>query len=235
VNDLLDLEADRAHPRKRRRPFAAGDLSIVAGVFMSLALIACAILISAFVPPAFLLALAVYYAATLAYSFALKGIVVIDVVTLASLYTARLVAGAVALDIQMSYWLLLFSLFLFFSLALLKRFAELEALRRERDISARGRGYTVADLPLLQSLGSASGYISVVVLALYINSPEIEVLYRRPMVIWLLCVLLLYWISRMWIKGQRGEMHDDPVVFAFRDRASLTVGTLAAVALFFSL
>jgi 4-hydroxybenzoate polyprenyltransferase len=161
--------------------------------------------------------------------------VLLDVIALASLYTVRIVAGAAALDIPLSNWLLLFALFLFFSLALLKRFAELEALRRQQAISARGRGYTISDLPLLQSLGSASGYLSVVVLALYINSPEIEALYRRPTVIWILCVLILYWISRMWLKGQRGEMHDDPIVFAFRDRASLAIALLSATTLILAL
>jgi 4-hydroxybenzoate polyprenyltransferase len=171
-----------------------------------------------------------YYAVTVAYSFFLKGRVLLDALALAGLYTLRIIAGAAAVNVPLSFWLLLFSVFLFLSLAFVKRFAELEALRRQRRLKAAGRGYHVEDLPLLQSLGTASGYLSVLVLALYINSPEIQALYHRPKVIWLLCVLVLYWISRVWMKAQRGEMHDDPVVFALKDRGSLVLGLLAAIA-----
>jgi hypothetical protein len=128
--------------------------------------------------------------------------------------------------------LLIFSVFLFLSLAFVKRFAELDALRRQQRLQAAGRGYHVEDLSILQSLGTAAGYLSVLVLALYINSPEIESLYHRPKVIWTLCVLMLYWISRVWMLAQRGLMHDDPVVFALKDRQSVAIGLLAAIAVF---
>jgi 4-hydroxybenzoate polyprenyltransferase len=229
LNDLLDLEADRAHPRKSKRPFASGDLPLLAGLAMAPSLLAVAVIIAAFLPAKFWLVLATYYALTCAYSFALKGLVLIDALTLAGLYTLRIIAGSGAVSVALSFWLLLFSVFLFLSLAFVKRFAELESLRKQQRLRAAGRGYHVEDLSLLQSLGTASGYLSVLVLALYINSPQIEMLYSRPKVIWMLCVLMLYWISRIWMVAQRGQMHDDPVVFALKDKASLGVGLLAAL------
>jgi 4-hydroxybenzoate polyprenyltransferase len=132
-------------------------------------------------------------------------------------------------SVPLSFWLLLFSVFLFLSLAFVKRFAELDALRRQQRLRAVGRGYHIEDLSLLQSLGTASGYLSVLVLALYINSPDIQSLYHRPKFIWMLCVLMLYWVSRVWMTAQRGAMHDDPVVFALKDRASLVIGLLAVI------
>ena len=229
VNDLLDLEADRSHARKCKRPFAAGDLSILFGVMMAGGLLFAAALGAAFLPPEFQRALLTYYLLTLGYSFVLRGIVLVDAIALAGLYTLRIIAGAVAVRVPLSFWMLLFSVFLFLSLAFAKRFAELEGLRRQNRLRAAGRGYETADLPSLQGLGSASGYVSVLVLALYINSPDIEALYRRPKAIWLLCVLMLAWISRVWMKAQRGEMHDDPVVFALKDRVSLVLGLLGVV------
>jgi 4-hydroxybenzoate polyprenyltransferase len=229
LNDLLDLPADRAHPRKSRRPFASGDLSVATGLVMAPALLAVAVVLAMLLPVKFQLVFATYYAVTVSYSFVLKGIVLVDALLLASLYTLRIIAGAAATEVPLSFWLLLFAVFLFLSLAFVKRFAELEALRRQQRLGAAGRGYHVEDLPLLQSLGTASGYMSVLVLALYINSPEIQALYHRPKFIWMLCVLMLYWISRVWMKAQRGRMHDDPVVFALKDRVSLAIGLLAAV------
>ncbi len=230
LNDLLDLEADRAHPRKSKRPFAAGDLSILAGLARAPALLVAGVAIAAFLPEKFQAVFATYYVLTLAYSFFLKGKVLVDALTLAGLYTLRIIAGAAAVSVPLSFWLLLFSVFLFLSLAFVKRFAELEGLRRQQRLrAAAGRGYLVEDLSMLQSLGSASGYLSVLVLALYINSPEIEALYARPKAIWFLCVLMLYWVSRVWMQASRGLMHDDPVVFALKDRVSVGVGVIAAI------
>ena len=166
---------------------------------------------------------------TCAYSFGLKGKVIIDAMALAGLYTLRVIAGAAAASVPLSFWLLLFSVFLFLSLAFVKRYAELDSLRRQKRLRAAGRGYHVEDLAVLQSLGTSAGYLSVLVLALYINSPEVAALYERPKMIWLLCVLVLYWVSRVWMKAQRGEMHDDPVVFALKDKISLAVGVLAVI------
>ncbi len=229
INDLLDLAADRNHRTKSKRPFAAGDLSLLTGWILAPLLLAAAGFLSIWLPGKFQLVFALYYVTTLAYSFGLKGRVLIDTLTLAALYTIRIIAGAAAASVPLSFWLLLFSVFLFLSLAFVKRFTELDALRRQQRLRAVGRGYHVEDLAILQSLGTAAGYLSVLVLALYINSPAIESLYRRPKIIWLLCVLMLYWVSRVWMKAQRGEMHDDPVVFALKDRVSLGVGLLAAL------
>lgn len=230
INDLLDLEADRAHPRKSKRPFASGDLSLKVGMLLAPCLFVASVALALFLPGRFMLVFATYFALTLAYSFSLKGRVLVDALVLAGLYTLRIIAGSAAVGVPLSFWLLLFSVFLFLSLAFVKRFAELEALRRRQGLRAAGRGYHVEDLPILQSLGTASGYMSVLVLALYVNSPDIQNLYSRPKFIWILCVLMLYWISRVWMRAQRGQMHDDPVVFALKDRISLGVGLLAAIA-----
>lgn len=228
LNDLLDLPADRIHPRKCRRPFASGELSIATGLVMAPVLLAAATAVAAALPAKFQLVFGTYYAVTASYSLVLKGIVLVDALVLAGLYTLRIIAGAAATEVPLSFWLLLFAIFLFLSLAFVKRFAELEALRRKQLLRAVGRGYQVEDLPLLQSLGIAAGYLSVLVLALYINSPEIQALYHRPKLIWMLCVVMLYWISRVWMLAQRGSMHDDPVVFALKDPVSLAIGLLAA-------
>jgi 4-hydroxybenzoate polyprenyltransferase len=166
---------------------------------------------------------------TVAYSLRLKGVVLVDAICLAALYTLRVIAGAAAAGVALSFWLLIFSVFLFLSLAFVKRYSELDALRRASQLRAAGRGYHVDDLPVLESLGAAAGYLSVLVLALYINSPAIESLYRHPKIIWLLCVLMLYWISRVWLRAHRGTMHDDPVVFALKDPVSLAIGVVAAL------
>ena len=229
LNDLLDLEADRAHARKHRRPFASGDLPIVIGLGLCPVLLIASVVIALTLPQKFQLVFATYYVLTCAYSFGLKGKVIIDAMALAGLYTLRVIAGAAAASVPLSFWLLLFSVFLFLSLAFVKRYAELDALRRQKRLRAAGRGYHVEDLAVLQSLGTSAGYLSVLVLALYINSPEVAALYERPKMIWLLCVLVLYWVSRVWMKAQRGEMHDDPVVFALKDKISLAIGVLAVL------
>lgn len=231
LNDMLDLEADRAHARKSKRPFAAGDLSLTTGFLLFPALLVCAAISAAYLPERFRLALAVYYVLTVAYSFVLKRMLLVDAVALAGLYTLRVIAGAGAVEVPLSFWLLLFSVFLFLSLAFVKRYAELDSLRNQQRLHAVGRGYHVEDLSLLQSLGTSAGYLSVLVLALYINSPDIQALYHRPKFIWTLCVLMLYWISRIWMVAQRGKMHDDPVVYALKDRVSLVLGLIAAIAI----
>ena len=226
LNDLLDLTPDRLHPRKRRRPFASGAIPIRHGLVAIPVLMLASLATALAIGPGFLLALLAYCAMTLGYSFRLKRIVMVDVVMLAALYTVRIVAGALAIDQVLSFWLLAFSMFIFLSLALLKRYTELEGLRTSGKEKAVGRGYGTADLPLLQSLGAAAGYISVLVLALYINSPDSMALYSRPQALWLLCPLLLYWISRAWVIAHRNQMHDDPVVFAATDRGSQLIGLL---------
>ncbi|WP_386067785.1 UbiA family prenyltransferase [Tahibacter sp. UC22_41] len=229
LNDLFDLDADRRHPRKRQRPFAAGTLPIGTGAAVSLALPLLGFVLGLAVSAAFTGVLLCYCVLALAYTLHLKRIVMLDVVLLATLYTLRIIAGGVV-NGQLSFWMLAFSMFLFLSLAMLKRYTELYGLIETGKSGASGRGYAVDDIALIQSLGGASGYMSVLVLALYINSTASEALYRHPQVLWLLCPLLLYWISRVWLIAHRGLMHDDPVVFALVDRVSRVILALCAIA-----
>jgi 4-hydroxybenzoate polyprenyltransferase len=224
ANDLLDIESDRCHPAKRLRPFAAGDLPVVSGVVLALALVASSLLLLPWLPRAFALWLAVYIAATTAYSFYLKQIALVDVLTLSGLYTLRLLAGGAATGTEISHWLVGFAIFLFLSLAMVKRFSELENLH-ERGLSAtHGRGYLVADLAQIRSFGTSSATAAVVVFSLYITRPDVEALYKHAGRLWLIVPLMLFWLYRVWLLGSRGEMDDDPVVFALRDRVSLAVG-----------
>lgn len=229
LNDLLDLAPDRQHTRKRKRPFAAGNLPLLHGLLAAPALTALGFGLAFWTSPAFALVLAIYYIMTLGYSFVLKRIVMIDVVMLAGLYTIRIIGGAVAIDTELSFWLLAFSMFIFLSLALLKRYTELGAMKHSGRQKVIGRGYDVADLSLIQSLGAAAGYIGILVFALYINSPESLERYHNPRILWLLCPVLLYWISRVWIIAHRGQMHDDPIVFAARDGVSRIVALVSII------
>jgi 4-hydroxybenzoate polyprenyltransferase/phosphoserine phosphatase len=228
LNDLLDLRDDRHHPRKRSRPFASGRLSIQSGLVVFPALLCTAFGIALWkLPLTFAAGLGVYYGLTLAYSLALKRRMVIDVITLAALYTMRIIVGAVALGIPLSFWLLAFSMYIFLSLALVKRYAELFQVRAQGAIEkARGRGYFADDLQMIAGLGAAAGYMAVMVMALYINDAHTTQLYKRQEFIWLACPLLLTWISRVWMLAHRGQMNEDPVIFAVRDRVSLSIGAL---------
>ncbi|OOG51130.1 hypothetical protein B0E50_02575 [Rhodanobacter sp. C01] len=232
TNDLLDLGADRLHPRKRHRPFAAGTLPLVAGPIAAVALLLVGFVLAWFVAPAFLAVLFGYYVLTTGYSLRFKRIVMLDVVVLAMLYTTRILAGAAAVRTFPSFWLLAFSMFIFLSLAMIKRYTELASALKLGKVTASGRGYDVDDIPLIQSLGGSSGYLAVLVLALYIDSTASQALYRHPHYLWLLCPLLLYWISRAWAIAHRGIMHDDPVVFAVKDKISLLLLVLAAIIVF---
>lgn len=220
LNDLLDMEADRQHSRKRERPFSSGDLSGKAGATLFFGLLAISAALAQLEPRRFLLALGLYFVTTLAYSLALKRVVLLDVITLAGLYTVRLLAGAAATRVPLSPWFEGFSLFFFLSLAILKRYSELYNLRQNGTIPMNGRGYQVDDIEQLRSFGTAAGYASVVVFSLYVNNPEITKLYRHPHWLWLLAPLLIYWISRIWLLAHRGELDEDPVVFALTDRWS---------------
>lgn len=228
LNDMLDLEADRQHPSKALRPFAAGNLPLITGfVLMPSLLAASFVLAVSFLTVEFLLVLCSYYLLTVAYSFALKRLPIVDTLCLACLYTLRIVAGAAAAGVPLSFWLLLFSVFFFLSLAWVKRCTELEAIQRNGREHAAGRGYKADDLPLLKAFGIVAGYLSILVLALYIDSPAVTALYRHPQIIWFICILMLYWISRIWLKTHQGKMHDDPVIFALKDKTSLVTGLLA--------
>ncbi len=234
LNDLIDLPDDRAHPRKCKRPFASGELSVIHGALLIPLLLFSSVLISCYLPPLFLLVLGTYYVATLLYSFWLKRIVLIDVITLSCLYTIRVLAGAAATSITPSFWLLVFSMFIFLSLAMVKRYSELKDLS-ENNYSLYGRGYNISDLDIVSNSGMASGYLAVLVLALYIHSPDIENQYAVPGVIWFVCILLLYWISRMWLIASRGLMHDDPLIFALKDYVSRWIALITVILLWLAI
>lgn len=224
LNDMLDLEDDRHHHTKCQRPFASGTLSLSSGVLLVPFLLVVAFLIALILPRPFLVILSAYYLLTLSYALWFKRQVILDVIALAMLYTMRILAGSAALSVDNSFWMLVFSMFIFLSLAVIKRYIELRYLRKNGIIkNVRGRGYRTEDLELLASLGGASGYVAILVLALYINTDHVKALYKLPELLWLACPLLLYWISRAWIIAHRGEMHDDPVVFAMKDKLSLFV------------
>ena len=220
LNDLLDLAADRRHPRKRERAFAAGRLSVRSGFAGSAALLVASLAIAWVVGERFVAAVLLYLAMTAIYSGLAKRIALFDVAMLAGLYTVRVLAGGAATAIEVSFWLLAFSVFLFFSLALLKRCGELVAqIEREED-TAKGRGYGVSDLSVLQSLGIATSCAALVVLALYVQDPDVTRRYASPQILWLMLFGLLVWLGRLWLDTARGRMHDDPLVYALRDRGS---------------
>jgi 4-hydroxybenzoate polyprenyltransferase len=231
INDLLDLDADRSHPRKRARPFAAGCLPPQVGILASIVLVSLGMSVGALLPWPTMLWIIGYVALTLAYSIVLKARVLLDVMSLAGLYAIRVVTGAAAIQVVPSFWLLAFSVFVFFSLALVKRCAEIAAVAGRVQGTVPGRDYRVSDEPALRTLGVASGVAAIVVFALYISAPETVARLRSPEHLWPICPLLLYWIGRVWIKTTRGEMHDDPLVFTLRDRGSRLV--LTAICLIF--
>lgn len=231
TNDLLDLESDRLHPRKRLRPFASGVLPAWQGVLLMPVLLIAGLTTALWVNLAFLQWLLLYLGLTCAYSFGLKRLVLVDCLTLAMLYTLRIVAGTAAANLDLSFWLLAESVFLFLSLAFVKRYAELALQSKSGEDKAHGRGYFTSDAPLIQTLGVTSGYVAVLVLALYLNGDQVLELYRNPTLVWAAIPFMLFWISWMWMQASRGNMHDDPLVFAVKDRASLLAGLGFAVAL----
>jgi 4-hydroxybenzoate polyprenyltransferase len=229
LNDLLDLRHDRQHRTKRHRPFAAGRIDMLHGVAMFLAALVGAVGVALLLPPGFMTVLVAYYALTLAYSMNLKRQPIIDVMTLAGLYGIRIVAGGAAAGVTLSPWLLAFSIFFFLCLALVKRSTELTDRRGRDAIDPPGRGYKLADLAVLQTMAAASGYVAVLVFILYINSPAVAGVYGDAERLWAIPCVLLYWVSRVLILTHRGEMHDDPVIFAARDRPSLACATVIAL------
>lgn len=231
LNDLLDLTPDRAHPRKCQRPFASGRLPIMHGMWMSPALLLSGLSVAALLGPGFILTMLGYTLLTTAYSLWLKRRALVDVFVLAGLYTLRIVAGAVATGAALSVWLLAFSMFLFLALAAVKRQAELVDTFERGLTNARGRGYQTSDLPLVAGMAIASGYVAVLVLALYLNSPEVAAQYGQPALLWGVCLVLLYWFSRVVMLAHRGQMHDDPVVFATKDGTS-RIAMLLVILLF---
>jgi 4-hydroxybenzoate polyprenyltransferase len=232
INDLWDLDSDRAHPRKRLRPFASGHIGIGQGIGVAGALMIAASLIAITVGQRFALLLLVYVCLTSAYTWALKRFVVLDVLTLACLYMIRILAGAVAVGVAVSSWLLAFSGFIFFGLALVKRCAELVTLELAGETSTAGRNYNVSDLKVLWPIGVSASFCSVVVFGLFINSPDTELRYASPQLIWFVALGLTYWLTRLWVKTARGEMYDDPLVFAVRDwNSRITILTMILVSI----
>lgn len=227
LNDLLDLEADRLHPTKKDRPFAAGFLSIPRGLTIGVLLMFGGFTLGYyFLPINFPRIMVLYLILTTVYSFFLKRKAIIDVITLAGLYALRIFAGALAVKVPVSSWLLAFSLFFFLSLALMKRFSDLQLLRDNLNEQIAGRGYLATDFGIVQASGIASGYLSLLVLALYINSNHVKNLYSQPQLLWLMIPFLLYWITRMWLLTNRGEMTDDPIVFTMKDWVSILISLI---------
>jgi 4-hydroxybenzoate polyprenyltransferase len=234
ANDLLDLRNDRQHPTKSGRPFASGRVPIGHGIWMVPVLLAAALALAYPLPVGFFALLAVYYVISFSYSVWLKRHLIIDIITLAGLYGLRLAAGGLAVAVSLSDWFIAFSVFLFLSLALVKRCTELIGLSEKGYEDVAGRGYRLRDLPMLEAMAAAAGYIAIMVFALYINSPAVNGLYRAPEYLWAICLVLFYWISQILVLTHRGQMHDDPVVFAATDVKSLACGALILAIVLFS-
>ncbi len=229
VNDLLDIESDRRHPTKRLRPFASGNLPVAGGMALAAGLTAASLALLPLLTVGFAVWLALYIAAIAAYSLYLKRVPVVDVLLLSGLYTLRMLAGGAATGTEISHWLAGFSTFLFLSLAMVKRFSELEKLRERGISSTPGRGYLVSDLEQVRAFGTASAYAAVVVLMLYIARPDVSDLYQHAGRLWITVPLVLFWLTRIWLLAGRGELDDDPVIFAIRDWVSLVVAACVVV------
>jgi 4-hydroxybenzoate polyprenyltransferase len=235
LNDVLDLDADRNHPAKRMRPFASGSAPLWAGMLAAPILLLAAFAVALSVTPALAAVILAYCVATCAYSLKLKRVPLLDVVALASLYAVRVIGGSAATHVALSPWTIAFFMFLFLSLAMMKRYSELLALTSNGLSRVEGRGYRASDLAIIGSMGSAAGYISILTLALYVHSNDVSLLYRHPSRLWALCVVGLYGISRMWLIAHRGEMNSDPILFVLRDRVSYVLAAVAAACFVWSL
>jgi 4-hydroxybenzoate polyprenyltransferase/phosphoserine phosphatase len=235
INDLMDLEADREHETKKKRPFASGNLPLYIGLFAAPLLLAAGFVLGARLSWLFQIVLGLYLLLTTSYSWWIKRVALLDVFFLAGLYTIRLAAGHVAADIAYSSWLIMFSMFIFLSLALVKRYVEVKAARKfSPEKAIAGRGYQPDDLEMIASLGAGSGYLAALVLALYVDSQQVMMLYAHPNLLLLICPLLLYWVSRVWLLAHRGQMNSDPVLFAVKDPVSYAIGALAVAVLWFA-
>lgn len=233
-NDLVDINSDRLHPRKKTRPFAAGDLSIIWGWLLWPTLLLLSFTLSiVFLPYDFSYTLAIYIVFTLSYTLYLKKQPIVDVMTLASLYTLRIIAGAEVIAAPLTFWLLSFSIFIFLSLAFVKRYSELKGVKSRHGLAKiHGRGYIGDDLEVVSAMGVGAGYLSVLVFALYVQELVIIGAYKSPEILWLACLFLLYWISRMWLIAHRGVMHDDPIVFSLKDWVSWFIAFLFILVFF---
>lgn len=226
INDIVDIEADRVHPTKKFRPIPSGDVSIGAAASVAIILCVGSFSVSLALPVEFSFSLVLYFALTTLYTFWLKRVLLVDVLTLALLYTIRVVAGGLAVGISVSAWLLAFSFFLFLSLSFLKRASELALIQKPEVLLLNRRAYEIRDLPIVNSLGIGSGLVSTLVLALYLDSETVTLLYAAPQFLWLSVPLLTFWISWVWLKSGRGEVDHDPILFALKDRVSVVSGVL---------
>lgn len=230
LNDLVDLPSDRKHIRKKNRPLASGKIPILHGAIIAPFLLVTGLLLATyFLSTEFLYILIAYLIITSLYSFILKKIYILDIIVLSILYTIRLIAGALAVDVPLSQWLMEFSVFFFLSLAINKRYTELYMMQKTNVHEAKGRGYNVSDIDLMRVIGPVSGYISVLVFVLYLHSDEVVVLYKNSHILWLVAVCLLYWITRIWFITTRGKMHDDPIIFTGKDPVSYIIGIIVAL------
>lgn len=235
INDIVDIESDRQHPVKSKRPFAAGQLSQKTGVVLATMLFLSSVCIAYFISWSFVYILLAYLIITSLYSFFIKRIALLDVLLLAGLYTFRLIAGSTAAGVPVSFWLLMFSLFIFLSLALVKRYSELVNIDDAMKEEVKGRGYCKSDMPFLLNLGIVSGYLSVLVMGLYIDDEAIITHYSTPDWLWLVVASVLFWISRIWLVTYRGSMNEDPVMYAIHDRDSLLVMATCVLAIVLAL
>jgi 4-hydroxybenzoate polyprenyltransferase len=235
INDLLDIEADKAHPTKRNRPFASGRLSNRWGIIQSSIVLILAFGTASYLNPQFLVTLLIYAVLSAAYSLKLKKVALLDVSILAVLYTIRIIAGTFAVSLELSYWLIVFSIFIFTSLAMVKRVSELYNLKLQGKDEVGGRGYTVQDHEIMSALGAASGFVSVLVLALYIHDPLTVERYNHPEWLWMIVPSILYWVGRIWIIAHRGQMNEDPVVFAVGDKVSYSILLFIAIGVYLAI
>jgi 4-hydroxybenzoate polyprenyltransferase len=233
-NDLIDLDFDKHHPTKRNRPLASGRLPVYHGWLAILLLLGISFIIISYLPFLFFVSVVIYLLVSILYSTVLKRLIIVDIIILAGLYTIRIASGGFAVEVTATFWLLAFSMFLFFSLAIVKRVSELELFKSsnfkfDNNGWLHGRCYQLEDLPILNSLGSGAGLLSVLIFALYINSLEIKALYKTPEILWFILPVFLYWISRIWLLASKGLVNEDPVVFALHDRASLLISIILIV------
>ena len=229
INDLLDIDSDRVHPRKRNRPIASGNFSIPNACITAFVLAVFGFGMSLFIDKSLILFLLLYFCLTIIYSLNLKTIELIDIFSLTALYLIRVIIGAFVISVNLSFWLLLFSIFTFFSLALVKRYTEIMLITSQIGTNLSRRNYSGSDLPFIGQIGISSGLMTVVVFALYINSPEIKDLYSNPRILWIFCFLLLYWISYIWHSAYTGKMTDDPIIFSIINRKSMITIILMAI------
>jgi len=220
LNDLSDLAADRAHPRKRHRPLASGAVPLIHGMLLAAGLLCCSLVFASYLGTWFVSSLLIYYVITTAYSFLLKRYPIIDICVLSGLYTLRVVSGGIATGITLSAWLMMFSVFIFFALAALKRYTELVENQQSDQLVMNRRGYDTGDTALILPMVLSAGYVAILIIALYISSPDIMRLYATPEALWGVCATLLYWINYVVMMTHRGQMHDDPILFAIKNRTS---------------